>query len=256
MIENLENHPYLSRFKTILSDPTNDLITKCENAGVCIDNVVTMYNGIKIHNQSYYGNFSDILILNNGVHEPQEEYIFSKVLDKIKSKNPLMIELGSYWAFYSLSFLKSQKNGKTICVEADEELLEIGKKNFDLNDKNGEFIHEMVGINSFEIDNFCESRNIKKIDILHSDIQGFEYEMLYGAKKTLTQDKIDYLFVSTHSNDLHHKCLELITKHMKIIFEVDLNDTFCEDGIIVACSNRISFEQIILTKKTQLESKK
>ena len=133
MIENIENHPYLRRFNTILSDPTNDLIPKCENAGVCIDDVITMYNGVKIQNQSYYDNFSDILLLNKGIHEPQEEYVFSKVLDNIHSKKPLMIELGSYWAFYSLSFLQKHNNGKTICIEADEDLLSKGKNNFDLN---------------------------------------------------------------------------------------------------------------------------
>jgi hypothetical protein len=256
MIENIENHPYLRRFNTILSDPTNDLIPKCENAGVCIDDVITMYNGVKIQNQSYYDNFSDILLLNKGIHEPQEEYVFSKVLDNIHSKKPLMIELGSYWAFYSLSFLQKHNNGKTICIEADEDLLSKGKNNFDLNNKNGEFIHDFVSSSAFKVDDFCEKRKIKKIDILHSDIQGFELEMLDGAKKSFSKDIIDYLFVSTHTNDLHYNCLDFIKHHMNIIFEVDLNDTFCEDGIIVACSKRIKFEQIILTKKTQVENKK
>lgn len=63
-----------------------------------------------------------------------------------------------------------------------------------------------------------EKHNINFINILHSDIQGAEYEMLLGAEKTFKDKKIGYIFISTHSNDVHNKCLEFLkNKEFKII---------------------------------------
>jgi hypothetical protein len=86
------------------------------------------------------------------------------------------------------------------------------------------------------IDEIAFSLSVK-IDILHSDIQGFELQMLQDITKLLFQNRIKYLFISTHSNDLHYKCIKLLKEcNYRIIASADFEtDTFCYDGIIVAC---------------------
>ena len=67
-----------------------------------------MHNGLAVTAQGYYGAFSDILTANRGVHEPAEERLFAAVLAQIDpSRAALMVELGSYWAYYSTWFSKA-----------------------------------------------------------------------------------------------------------------------------------------------------
>jgi Methyltransferase FkbM domain len=83
--------------------------------------------------------------------------------------------------------------------EPEPSNLGVGLANFKLNNLRGEFIAELVGSNFFGIDKFLESRRIERLDILHSDIQGYEVEMLEGSAAALSKCKIDYVFVATHS---------------------------------------------------------
>lgn len=45
------------------------------------------------------------------------------------------------------------------------------------------------------IDEFCLERNITSIDILKSDTEGNELQVLYGAKGILSENKIKYLVI-------------------------------------------------------------
>lgn len=243
-------NPFAERFKLIISDPLNAEIKKSHTTTLK-EGVLTLYNGVKVYNQSYYGNFSDILLLNNGVHEPSEEYLFQKVLSRIKNKSPLMIELGSYWAFYSMTFLKEFENGKTICVEVGDEELQIGKTHYRLNEFKGDFIQAKVGNGGWSVDDYVQQNKITKIDILHSDIQGYEKEMLEGARITLQNRLVDYMFLSTHSNDLHDECIRILHDcNYKVIAQVNLTNTYCEDGIILAVSPDIKMDSIALPQRT------
>ena len=80
-----------------------------------------------------------------------------------------------------------------------------GMDNFARNGFQGEFIQAFVGAGKFEIDDFFRSRKIRKLDILHSDIQGFEVEMLDGARNVLTRRRANYIFISTHSQPIHQR---------------------------------------------------
>jgi len=226
------NHPYYGRFKTILSDPTNELIEKVPNAGFVRNGIVTMYNGIKVYQNCYYDSFSDIFWLNKGIHEPQEEYIFNEIISKL-DKPKVMVELGSYWAFYSLSMKAKHPECVCYCVEPSLEGLEKGKENFKLNKYDALFFNELVGTGYLKLDDWI----LPQIDILHCDIQGYEFEMLQGAYKLLYEQKINYIFLSLHTQDLFYSCLKSLKNFdYHIIFQVDMIDTFCEDGIIVASS--------------------
>ena len=74
--------------------------------------------------------------------------------------------------------------------------------------------------------------------MLHSDIQGFEYDMLLGATKTITHKKIGYIFISTHGNKVHNDCLDFLKLNdFKILCSADDQETYSVDGLIVAKSN-------------------
>jgi hypothetical protein len=245
-------NPYFNRFKEIISDPINGKIRRDINSGVIENDIVHMYNGIKIHKGCYYDEFSDIFILNKGVHEPQEEYLFSLILDRIHEKNPVMIELGSYWAFYSMLFLKKFSNGKSIMIEPGKEEILSGMKNFEINDLFGEFINSHVGIDGIIIDRFIKDYAIEKLNILHSDIQGNEIDMLDGSEDSMKKALIDYFFISTHSNQIHYSCIDkLLNNNYHIISEVDLDSTYCCDGIIVASSPNLPKIVVDIGKKNE-----
>jgi hypothetical protein len=206
-----------------------------------------MHNGLKIFLGSYYGPEVAIMLQKNkGVHEPQEERVFQEIL-KLMPPNALMIEMGSFWSFYSMWFQSKVENARNYMIEPDEFNLGQGKRNFKLNNFEGSFTQAYISskfikgkIPTISVDYFVKSNNIDKINILHSDIQGYEFEMLSGAKESILQNKIDYIFISTHNNELHNRCLNFLIEHdFFIISEVDLENTFSEDGLIVASANHI-----------------
>jgi hypothetical protein len=249
-----KDHPFYDRFKLILSDPLNNKIKRIDQAGKIVNGNVLMYNGLKIIPESYCGNFSDILLINGGVHEPQEEYVFVKVIENIKSKNPVMVELGSYWAFYSMSFLNKNKDGVCYLIEEDPLYLEVGRRHFELNGLTGNFIREKISNVDLSIDFLMQDKGLQKIDILHSDIQGYEHQMLDGAIDSLHKRKIDYIFISTHSQEIHYKCLDFLNKvGYKLIGSADFDyQTFCHDGIIIACSPDIDFDYVDLGDRSNM----
>ena len=197
-----------------------------------------MHNGIKVVKDCYYGDFSRILILNKGCHEPAEERMFKMILDDIP-EHGTMIELGSYWAFYTMWFNKVINNAKNYCIEPDINNLNIGKQNCLLNNVNADFTQGFIGKHNVNICEFIKTKKITDIGILHSDIQGYELEMLTDIQPLLIDNKIKYLFISTHSDYLHYKCIDLLkNNNYRIIASADYEtETFCFDGIIVACHN-------------------
>lgn len=58
--------------------------------------------------------------------------------------------------------------------------------------------------------------------------------MLRGAEKTINAGRVDYAFISTHSNDLHRECETFLRDHnYEIIASVDLDDVYGPDGVVV-----------------------
>lgn len=224
------------RFKDIISDPNNLFIKRHPDSGKCESGVITLHNGLKVYDNCYYDKFSEILKLNLGVHEPSEERAFGYVLDKI-SDNSTMIELGSYWAFYSSWFKSKKQQSRVFCVEPNVRNLKSGIDNFKLNNVEGEFYNNIISNDGMKIDEFCNNKNINFIDILHSDIQGAEMTMLNQIEQMLKDKKINYIFLSTHSNSLHEDCLNYLTKNdYRTICQCDFeNQTFQFDGFILAC---------------------
>ena len=243
LLEKAKN--FQERFKDVISDPLNLLIDRVPQAGYLDEHLnVILHNGNKVPSKgkySYYGNFSDLLIFNRGVHEPIEEYCFQEVLKKINSENPCMIELGAYWGHYSMWFKKEFPDSRAILVESESANLDCGQFNFDLNGYQGEFINQAVCKNQFEVDKFLLKEDIHKLEILHSDIQGHEVEMLKHTSKSLNKKIINYLFISTHSEAIHSEASEIIESHN---YRIEVSSSFethttSFDGFILATNSDI-----------------
>ena len=233
------------RINDAKSCPDNKFIPRSKNAGALNGEFQFMHNGIKIQINGYYGRgYTRMLVKNKGVHEPQEERVFQEVLKKLPPKS-VMIELGSYWAFYSMWFLSKITDGKTYLYEPEHSNLQIGKTNYAENKLEGDFNHAFIGgvLNlegtppTLTIDYIVKDKQIDFIDILHCDIQGFELDMLNGAIETIKKDMIRYFFISTHSNELHESCLSFLIKYNYIIIsEADITNSYSFDGLIAARS--------------------
>jgi hypothetical protein len=235
-INNKKGITFNDRFIDIISDPNNIFINRHKDAGKIENDNIILHNGIKVIKNGYYDDFSKILVINKGCHEPAEERMFDLILQDIQ-EGGTMIELGSYWSFYTIWFNKVIKNAKNFCIEPDLNNLNLGKKNCLINNVTADFTQGFIGKNNINLINFLVEKNIKNIDILHSDIQGYELEMLDDITKLLKENKIKYLFISTHSDKLHYDCIDLLKKNnYRIIASSDFEtETFCFDGIIVAC---------------------
>ena len=234
------------KIRDVCAGPDNERIPRVPDAGEIVDGHLIMHNGIKIVPNSYVGDWmTRLLQQNRGVHEPQEEFAFDRVIGWLlerRSTSYTMVELGSYWAFYSLWFQSVLPNARCFCVEPGAENLAFGKKNFFANGRTADFTQAYVASQpeggstpTISVDSLVLDKGIEHIDILHADIQGYELQMLEGARNTFDQKRVDYVFISTHHNFLHYRCMDYLAEcGFKILAEVDLLETCSTDGVIVA----------------------
>ena len=171
------------------------------------------------------------------------------LLDIDNRKNPVMMEVGCYWALWSLLFRKKFTNGKNILVELGKRQLSVGKYNFYLNDYDcsayhggfcidksstlhnkesdieypveenedlKKFIPEagetngLVGPN-LEFLDIWNKEGIDAIDLLHMDVQGSELAIIASITGLLQQKKIKNIIVATHSLAIHAAILEMLS---------------------------------------------
>lgn len=230
------------RIDRVVESPDNRKIETVPDAGKINKDHQVMHNGLKITLGSYYDYGNTVLLQQNrGIHEPQEEYVFQEMLRTLPEKATMM-ELGSYWAFYSMWFAATVKNPINIMIEPDPHKMNFGKLNFRLNKLKGIFDLGFIdkstdlkpNIPFYSVDYLMQKHHVEFLDVLHSDIQGYEYNMLLGAEQTLKSNKIGYVFISTHSNELHEKCKAVLNENnFEIIASADLNQTASWDGVLV-----------------------
>jgi hypothetical protein len=155
-----------------------------------------------------------------------------------------MVECGAYWAFYSMWFCKEISGGVAYLIEPESENLEIGRRNFERNGFGGKFFqswvgshngHDAQGRETTTLDAFAQNHGIGCIDILHADIQGAELDMLRGARSLLANHKISFLFISTHSAELHSCCESLLRRvNYDPFISILPSQTYSIDGVLVA----------------------
>lgn len=238
------------RINDVLACSDNSRLSRVVNAGAIVDGFQVMHNGIEVEASGYYGDgITRMLVANRGCHEPQEEIVFQHVLNSLPV-HAVMIEVGAYWAFYSIWFAKTVPDAQLYLIEPEEVNLNVGKRNFAHNNCKGEFTRGYVGarpgkaadgVQIIALDEFTAERALDHVHMLHADVQSFELEMLDGCKRLLSMQAVDYLFISTHSQDLHRQCTERLVQHgYRILASVDLEESYSVDGILVACSPAVN----------------
>jgi hypothetical protein len=112
------------RVETAAACRDADFIPKVPNAAqVRVDEagnrVQVMHNGLLVLADGYYGRFiTEIIERLRGHHEPQEEKVFCEVLKAVPAGST-MIELGAYWAYYSLWFQQAVPNARNFLIEPE-----------------------------------------------------------------------------------------------------------------------------------------
>lgn len=220
--------------------------------------VQIMHNGVRILAGGYQSDWMSELIRGlRGHHEPQEERVFHEVLKQVRP-DANMIELGAWWAYYSLWFLQGQPGRRAFLIEPVSERIEVGRRNFVINGLQADFTVGFLGdvhagadgrftdwdgsmhdVPQIDLDQFVAAKGIDFIDILHSDIQGGERDMLQSIRPLLEARRIGYLFISTHL-DYHQPCRDLLqAAGYREIAEHTIAQSYSADGLIVAQCERV-----------------
>lgn len=232
---------WLERIDKVKISSDNARINKVANAGHLKDGKLTMHNGLQIAPLSYYGApMLKMFMENESVHEPQEEYVFQEVLKTMRD-DAVMLELGCYWGFYSMWFADKIDGNRNYLIDNHDGITRA-KANFAMNNLEGTFMEGYIGkddpnsdISITNVDRICKDQKIDFIDVLHSDIQGFEMEMLQTMPEIVKNRAIGYIFISTHSKKLHYGCIDWLKENnYKVLCHSDLENSFSEDGLIVA----------------------
>lgn len=242
-----------------------DFIPKVPGAGSVVregrNSVQIMHNGLRVLAGGYHGDWMAHLIRGlRGHHEPQEEALFSEVI-RLSRHNSLIVELGSFWAYYSNWYLSEVPGSTAICVEPDQANMSVGKWNTDYNRsaKRARFIDGWVGgehleavslatettgssrdLPCFNANSILEMANGKVIEVLHMDVQGAETAFLRSLPQKV-DGRIRFIVVSTHhssisgSPETHSDCLAAIADAgAHVLAEHSVQESFSGDGLIVA----------------------
>lgn len=254
---------YQARTQMTLRCRDCDDIPKVPDAGrIIFDNgerVQVMHNGLRVIAGGYHGDWmADIITGLKGHHEPQEERVFHALLRFVRPGS-LMIELGAFWAYYTLWFLRQVPDSYAICIEPDANHIQIGRRNATVNGllSRIKFLEGWAGGASVQCATYnCESTNEPRllpsfdmvavnkiaagapIEILHIDAQGAELPFLQSVAAMRTAR---FLVVSTHHKSIsgsattYVDCLAAIRDlGGHVLVEHDIGESFSGDGLIVA----------------------
>jgi hypothetical protein len=233
------------RARLVLESPDCRRLTRAPHAGRIRGFTQVMHNGLRVRLGSYYG-FGCVPFFRRtgGIHEPQEEIAFAAILPLVPP-GAVMLELGSYWAFYSMWFAQCVPGARNFLVEPDPACLKTGRAHFALNGFTGHFTQALVGRTSapgnagiplLDVDSFCATHHLERLHLLHADIQGYELEMLEGTRRMLAENRVDFLFLSTHGEPLHRACRDQLATQttMQLVVDVPPAASYSADGLLVA----------------------
>jgi len=225
--------------------------------------VQVMHNGVVVEEGGYFGAWmAEIIRCLDGHHEPQEELVFARVLERLAAEgltSPAAVELGSFWAYYSLWFLHDFPDGTVVAMEPDPANLEVGRRNFRLNGRTGHFVHggigsqpgttmtftsEMTGqpfeVPQHDLASLMAEGGLDRVDLLMCDIQGAETLFFEQAADLIGRGLVRFAVVSTHhhrisGNPLTHQALVARMREMgaHVVAEHSVGESFSGDGLLV-----------------------
>ncbi|MFA6250415.1 MAG: FkbM family methyltransferase [Candidatus Shapirobacteria bacterium] len=223
--------------------------------------VQVMFNGVLVPADGYCGSWmTDLIQHSHGHHEPQEEKVFYEIVQRLPVSCVSIIELGFYWAYYSAWLAKEKRNTTVICLEPDENNMNVGRKTFSVNHLSAHFVLGAIGKESkkriaftrssdgktvhiplYTVSQLAKKFHLKTIDILHVDTQGEEENVLNSIDDLVKNNRIRFIVLSTHHHSIsgspltHINCLDAIkTLGGHIIAEHSVYESFSGDGLIAA----------------------
>lgn len=259
------NEAEAARVRMTVSCRDTDVLAKVDGAGDVLERdggrVQVMHNGLLIEEGCYYGPWMTHIIHGlRGHHEPQEEIIVDLVLRRLAAEggHPVAVELGSFWAYYSMWFLRAVPGGRVVAMEPDPAYLEVGKRNFALNGLAGTFVHGAVGaapgeptsfpaestgepveVVQHDLESLLAQTGVEHVDVLFCDIQGFETLLLERARQALSRGLVRFLVLSTHHHSisgdpLTHQRARAVLADLgaHVICEHSVSESYSGDGLI------------------------
>jgi methyltransferase FkbM-like protein len=224
--------------------------------------VQIMHNGLMVAEGAYHGDWMAQIISGlQGHHEPQEECVFHRLVGLARPRTTI-VELASFWAYYTLWYLQSVPTSRALCIEPDPNHMAVGRRNAALNGATDRirFIEAWAG-GEFRASHsaLCESTgelrtlpcldmkaviaalDDRPIELLHMDAQGAELGFLRSMQGAVEGGKVRFVMVSTHhasisgSLSTHADCLAALRAlGAVVLLEFDVSQSFSGDGLIAA----------------------
>ena len=144
------------------------------NVGYSIDRFREHFSNCKIYSFEPEPEIYNILKKNHGKNEK------NILINFALTKNDSQRIFNSYKYSDVSSFLEIKKDSK----------FEISRK---LSSGENKKFHKKINVKCTTLDNYVKNNHIENIDILKIDTQGFESEVLDGAKNTLSENKISII---------------------------------------------------------------
>lgn len=242
------------RVQLTVSCRDTDSVPKVPSAGQVVEipggRVQIMHDGSMVMAGGYHGDWMiEVIKSLRGHHEPQEELLFHHLLRYVRP-GTLVVELGSFWAYYTNWYLGAVPGSRAVCVEPDASHLEVGRCNIALNGRVAEFINALVGeatspgasgLECLDMDGLLDRIDSSPIEVLHMDVQGAELPFIRSMPRAAKAGRVRFVVVSTHdaaisgSATTHADCIrELELCGGTILAEHSVAESYSGDGLIIA----------------------
>ncbi|MFV0260033.1 MAG: FkbM family methyltransferase [Acidimicrobiales bacterium] len=259
------------RVAMTISCPDTTELARVPEAGTVVDRdgrrVQILHNGTVVEADGYCGPWmTEIIRELGGYHEPQEERAFAAIVDRLDPA-PTIVEVGAFWAYYSLWVNHRWPDGRAVAVEPDPHNRALGERNAALNamadrmtflagaagSDHGATVRlaldsdptQSVESPVMSLDGLRADGTVDRCDILHLDVQGAEYDALLGAREAIAAGALRFVVISTHhylfsgTPLTHSQCLQFVDDHGgHLIAHHTVAESYSGDGLIVA-----SFDQ-------------
>ncbi len=222
--------------------------------------VQRMHQGILVPADGYYGAWmTEIIRRLRGHHEPQEELLFHHLLPHCRP-GTRMLEIGTFWAYYSAWFLSAVPGSTAVCLEPDANNAACGQQTLALNRLSATWVagaagrtHEpqvsfqresdgrTVEVAAHTLASLLDLVGHGPVELLHIDAQGAELPFLESLADPGVKGLVRFVVASTHdvrisgSHTTHEDCLRVIQELGGTVLEEHaVEESFSGDGLIVA----------------------
>jgi FkbM family methyltransferase len=251
----------------------SDSLPRVADAGALVERdgvkLQVMHNGLLIEEGGYFGRWmTEIIRSARGVHEPQEEVVFDRVIRELVKTGgtPTMIEFGSNWTYYGMWFAKSLPEGRVVAMEPDPDSFELGRRNARINhlEDRIHFVRGAVGadvgaaltlnadvdgreyeVPQYDLASLMAESGLDRVDLILVDIQGAETVLLQRALADFAAGRVRFAIISTHHHSIsgdpltHQNALALLRDAgAHVIAEHTVSESYSGDGLIA-----VSFDQ-------------